>query len=57
MRTMFLFSTFCTAVDKIFDVNSHFGPKETIASTKQCSFNSYMARKGGAMYTIQNRHN
>ena len=57
MRTMFLFSTFYTAVDKVFNVNGHFGAKETIASAKQCSFNSHKARKMGAMDTVQNKHN
>ena len=57
MRTMFLFSTICAAVYKTFDVDSHFRLKETIASTNPGSLESHMARKGGDMDTIQNRHN
>ena len=56
MRTMFLFSTFCATVYRIF-VNGHFEPKEKIESSNQGSLDSHVAREGGAMDTIQNGHN
>ena len=46
MRTMFLFITFCAAVDSMFYVDSHFVPKEMIVGTNQGLLNSHMAKKG-----------